>query len=140
MESSSIIPRVLWVLLVGVVLPCSLLTAQEENLNVLDRWIEWSDGENMLIRILNQQAFEYLDRRDVKVSRLRTQADWEKRQADVRETLLRIVGPFPEKTSLNPRITGVVKKEGFRIEKLVYESIPNLYVTAALFLPDGIDS
>ena len=139
MVSPSIIPRVLWLLLVAILLPGSQLAAQDENLNVFDRWIEWSDGENMLIRFLNQQAFEHLDRRDAEVAGLKTQADWRERQARVRDTLLRIVGPFPERTTLNPRITGVVQKEGFRIEKLVYESIPNLYVTAALFIPDGIE-
>ena len=33
--------------------------AQEENLNVFDRWTEWSDGNNMLIHHLNDQAFEH---------------------------------------------------------------------------------
>ena len=98
----------------------SQLVAQEENLNVLDRWIEWSDGPNMLIHHLNRQAFDHLDLRDGEVAGLTTEADWRKRQEKVRETLLSLVGPFPEKTPLNPRVTGVVKKEGFRIEKLVY--------------------
>lgn len=138
MASVSVIPRVFCVLLAGTLFPCAQLMAQEENLNVLDRWIEWSDGQNMLIHFLNQQAFEHLDRRDAEVSMLKNRADWKKRQTAVRETLLRIVGPFPEKTPLNPRITGVVKKEGFTIEKLIYESIPNLHVTAALFIPEGI--
>ena len=47
------------------------------------------------------------------------------------------VGPFPEKTPLNAKVTGVVKKDGFRIEKVIYESMPNVYVTACLFIPDG---
>ncbi len=112
--------------------------AQEEKLNVLDRWIEWSDGGNMLIHHLNKQAFGYLDIRDREIAKLRTQSDWSKRQQKVKEILMDIVGPFPEKTPLNPRVTGVVRKEGFRIEKIIYESIPNLYVTADLFIPDGI--
>ena len=42
----------------------------------------------------------------------------------------------PEKTPLNARITGVIRKQDFRVEKVVFESIPGYYVTAALFLPD----
>lgn len=36
--------------------------------------------------------------------------------------------------------TGVIQDEGFRIEKLYYESMPGLYVPANLYIPDGITS
>jgi hypothetical protein len=49
--------------------------------------------------------------------------------------LLKMIGPFPEKTPLNPRITGVLKKKDYRVEKVIFESVPGYYVTAALFLP-----
>ena len=117
--------------------PDNILNAQQENLNVLHRWIEWSDGGNMLIRHLNQQAFAYLDVRDSEVARLTTRADWEKRQQEVRDILMETVGPFPERESLNARVTGTVQKDGFRVEKVIYESMPGLYVTAAMFIPDG---
>jgi len=124
--------------LIGIVLCPAQLVGQDENLRVLDEWIEWSDGSNMLIHQLNRIAFNYLDLRDAEVAGLKTEADWLRRQAKVREILQRVVGPFPERTPLNPNIMGAVRKQGFRIEKLVYESIPNLYVTAALFIPDDI--
>lgn len=114
------------------------LFGQEENLNVLDSWIEWTDGKNMLIHHLNKQAFAYLDVRDKEIAGLKTQEDWINRQKKVKDILMNIVGPFPEKTPLNAKVTGVVKKEGFRIEKVIYESKPNFYVTACLFIPDGI--
>ena len=123
--------------LIFLCLPDKILIAQQENLNVLDRWIEWSDGDKMVVRHLNQQAFTYLDIRESEIARLRTRADWEKRQQEVRDILMKTIGPFPEKTPLNAKITGTVHKDGFRIEKLIYESIPGLYVTAALFIPDG---
>ena len=59
MAFSDTIARCFLILLLGSSLS-SELVAQEENLNVLDRWIEWSDGENMLIHHLNRQAFGYL--------------------------------------------------------------------------------
>lgn len=112
--------------------------AQEENLNVLERWTEWSDPENMLIHHLNDHAFRYLDSRDKLIESLTTKEDWISRQKEVRNKLIEIVGPFPEKTPLNAKITGVVKKEGYRIEKLVYESMPGFHVTGCMFIPDGI--
>jgi dienelactone hydrolase len=113
-------------------------TGQQENLNIMEDWIEWSDGKNMLIHHLNKQAFKYLDEREKQVAELKTREDWADRQKKVKDILMKIIGPFPEKTALNPRITGVVKKQGFRIEKVIYESLPGFYVTGCLFIPDGI--
>jgi dienelactone hydrolase len=43
-----------------------------------------------------------------------------------------------ERTPLNVRITGTVQRDGYRIEKLYYESLPGLYVPANLYIPDNI--
>lgn len=124
-------------LLLIFILPTSFpALGQEENLNLFDDWIEWSDGKNMLVHQLNKEAFAYLDKRDKEVAGIKTKEDWIARQKKVKEILMNTVGPFPEKTPLNAKVTGVVKKDGFRIEKIVYESMPNLYVTACLFIPD----
>jgi len=121
-----------------LIIKSSFVFAQEENLEVFSQWIDWTDGENMLIHHLNNQAFGYLDIRDEEISKLKSKVDWIKRQKKVKDKLMEIVGPFPEKTPLNPRITGIVKKKGYRIEKIIYESMPNFYVTGCLFIPDGI--
>lgn len=42
-----------------------------------------------------------------------------------------------ERAPLNVRVTGVVERPAYRIEKLYYESLPKLYVTANLYLPKG---
>ncbi len=137
MKKNRIVTAASFILIAFLVCPL-LLTAQEENLNVLDRWTEWSDAENMLIRHLNDHAFKYLDSRDRQIESLRTREDWINRQNEVRNKLSEAVGPFPPKTPLNARITGVLKKDGYRIEKLIYESMPGFYVTGCLFIPDGI--
>jgi dienelactone hydrolase len=114
------------------------VSGQEENLNLLDNWIEWTDGKNMLVHHLNKQAFAFLDKRDKEVAGLKTKENWLTRQKKVKDLLLKTVGPFPEKTPLNAKITGVVKKDGYRIEKIIYESMPGFYVTGGLFIPDDI--
>jgi len=40
-----------------------------------------------------------------------------------------------ERTPLNARTTGTLERKGYRIEKVVYESRPNLFVTANLYVP-----
>lgn len=114
-----------------------MISAQEENLEVLNRWIEWSGSGHMLNHHLNSQAFSLLDERDQEINALKTREDWLARQEKVRTILMDIVGPFPEKTPLNSRVTGILKKDGYRIEKILYESMPGFYVTGALYIPDG---
>ena len=116
----------------------NLMTAQVEDLNLISTWITGVNSGAMLINHLNGQAFEYLDQRDREISELVTQADWLKRQEHVKRILNELVGPFPEKTPLNPKITGKLKKDGYRVEKIIIEPMPGSYLTGCLFIPDGI--
>jgi cephalosporin-C deacetylase-like acetyl esterase len=47
------------------------------------------------------------------------------------------IGGWPDKTPLRPRITGVLNRDGYRVEKLVFESRPGFRVTANLYMPAG---
>lgn len=108
-------------------------------MNHNDRWVERHDGPYMLFRRLNERAFELLDTRDRETAAIRTAAGWEARRARVRKVLNSVLGPWPEKTPLNPRAMGVLERDGYRIEKLVFESRPGFYVTAALYIPAKLD-
>ncbi len=47
------------------------------------------------------------------------------------------IGGFPERTPLNPQVVGTLDRRGYRVEKIIFESQPRHFVTAALFLPDA---
>jgi len=70
-------------------------------------------------------------------SQLKTKADAEKYVKTVREKILASFGPMPEKTPLNARITGVVDRDAYKIEKVIFESRPEFLVTANLYIPKG---
>jgi cephalosporin-C deacetylase-like acetyl esterase len=114
------------------------LPPDEENLNVFQQWIRWNNPGSLLINHLTKQAMDYYEIRDRDIAKLKTKSEWSKRQNIVKDKLMEIVGPFPEKTPLNPRITGTIKKAGYRIDKIVYESMPGFYVTGCLYVPDVI--
>lgn len=61
----------------------------------------------------------------------------EARQSRWRVRFLESMGlhPLPEKTPLNPAITGKIEKELFTVEKIHFQSRPGLYVTGNLYLP-----
>jgi len=105
---------------------------------VLGGWMRFSDAPNALYHHLGEQAFAFLDARRDRIARLNTESQWRERQEEIRTTLNRIVGPFPERTPLNARVTGVVRKEGYRFEKVVFESMPGFFVTGVLFVPEGV--
>ena len=53
----------------------------------------------------------------------------------VRSKIQQSFGPWPEKTDLNPRITGVLERDTYKIEKVIFESRPGFLVTANLYIP-----
>ncbi|MDD4869934.1 MAG: prolyl oligopeptidase family serine peptidase [Kiritimatiellae bacterium] len=55
----------------------------------------------------------------------------------VRERIQTCFGPWPEKTPLNSRVTGIVERDTYNIEKVIFESRPGLPVTVNLYVPKG---
>jgi cephalosporin-C deacetylase-like acetyl esterase len=110
----------------------------QDDLRVLNNWLHYSDASNSLYHHLTDKAYRYLDQRENDVSRISTISEVEKRQAELKQAMWDVLGPFPEKTDLNPKVTGKVKKDGYSIENVIYESLPGFYVTASLFIPDKL--
>lgn len=71
-------------------------------------------------------------------ARLKTKADAEAYVKSVRERIMSCFGPFPEKTPLNPRVTGKLERDAYTVEKVIFESRPGFLVTANLYIPKGI--
>ena len=71
------------------------------------------------------------------LSGIATRADWDRRRPEVRRQLLDMLGlePLPDRTPLNVRITGGWERDAYRVEKLVFESLPGLVVTGNFYLP-----
>ncbi|VTT99700.1 Uncharacterized protein OS=Chthoniobacter flavus Ellin428 GN=CfE428DRAFT_1820 PE=4 SV=1: AXE1 [Gemmataceae bacterium] len=68
---------------------------------------------------------------------LKTKADATTYVADVREKIAKCFGPFPAKTPLNAKVTGTLDRDAYTVEKVVFESRPQFFVTANLYLPKG---
>lgn len=70
-------------------------------------------------------------------AKIHSRADAEAYVQEVRAKIQSIFGPWPEKTPLNPRVTGTVERDAYRIENVIFESRPGFPVTANLYLPKG---
>src|SRR5438552_77058 len=68
---------------------------------------------------------------------IRTEQDLLRIQKEIRANLLSMLGGLPvQKTPLNPLIMGKIQMDGFHIEKVIFESLPGVYVSALVYLPD----
>jgi cephalosporin-C deacetylase-like acetyl esterase len=101
-------------------------------------WMEYTDAHNSLYHHFKDLGQQNLNKRLEVIQELKTEADWKKRQAEVHEKLLRVLGPFPEKTDLNAKVIEVLEQPGYTIEKVLFESIPGFHVTACLFIPEEL--
>ncbi len=50
-----------------------------------------------------------------------------------------IFGPQPERNPLNARTVGTIERDGYTIERVIFDSRPDFPVTANLYLPTGVD-
>ena len=53
----------------------------------------------------------------------------------IRRSVWSLIGGALEKTPLNPRIVGSLESKEYRIDKVIFESQPLVYVTANLYIP-----
>ncbi len=74
------------------------------------------------------------------IPRSRTARDADQKRGPLRRELERSLGfqrlPWPP--ALRPRVVGTLRYKGYRIEKVVYESLPGVLVAAHLYLPEGV--
>src|SRR5213593_2150716 len=73
------------------------------------------------------------------LSDIRTLDDWKKQQPELRRQLLDMLGldPLPARTPLKAQITGRLERDTYRIEKIILQSLPGLYVTGNFYVPNG---
>lgn len=85
---------------------------------------------------LNGIGIAQADARAQKVAAIHTREEADQRQAEVRGKILKLIGGLPEHTRPIPvKQFGTVAGDGFRIEKIAYQSLPEFYVTANVFVP-----
>jgi cephalosporin-C deacetylase-like acetyl esterase len=75
--------------------------------------------------------------RQARWSQVKSETDLLRLRGELRKSVLEMIGGLPtEKTDLHATVTGRVSASGFHIERLLYQSLPNFYVTALVYVPD----
>ena len=70
-----------------------------------------------------------------------SKAEWEAKRPELKREFFDMLGlwPLPERTPLNAKVTGTVERDGYRVEKLHFQSMPGLYVTGNLYRPAKVE-
>lgn len=110
--------------------PPSVPTSSEESETRSDRDF-WSDWPAYLAEEMNRAR----SRRLVGLAGADSAAKVQERATMIRSKLWELIGGPLEKTPLNPRVTGVTDRGQYRIENIIFESLPKVYVTANLYIP-----
>jgi cephalosporin-C deacetylase-like acetyl esterase len=92
----------------------------------------WNDWPEYLIRKMNQARAVRL----AELARLTTAAQVDERAANIRSRIWELVGGPLQKTPLNAQVVGKIDRGSYRIEKVIFESLPQVYVTANLYVPN----
>ena len=112
-----------WLLIVSVVLSLAGRASAQEN----------TPPEKQFLAFIKSQAaaLRANDRPPTDAN------EWQQRRTKLREDLLRAWGGFPETPcELAPRKLGEIQRDGYRVEKLIFQTRPGVWMTANAYVPD----
>ena len=93
-----------------------------------------ADGQ--FLKWMDRIAQEQLSQREAAVARVHTVAEAEARKQAVRAKILELIGGLPDYAGpLNAQITGRIETPRYVIEKVIFESLPKVFVTANVYRP-----
>jgi dienelactone hydrolase len=63
--------------------------------------------------------------------------EWQEQRDAIRDHLLKAWGGFPDTPCpLNPRVLGELQRYGYRVEKVLFQTMPDVWMTANAYAPD----
>ncbi|WP_092460178.1 alpha/beta hydrolase family protein [Thermoflavifilum thermophilum] len=107
-------------------------TTSVRSYNVLD----WN-GHQTLHDFITQRLHQQYRHRDSLLHQALLHHQLEQYQQYCRQQYLSILGSMPPKTPLHAQLLSTIAEDGYRIEKIIFESLPHHHVTANLYVPVG---
>src|SRR5438876_1092072 len=107
----------------------SKFASAQEQLDFLNGLDEYANIRRMLPDYMQQRG-EALVQERKRTLAINTLEDLARRRQYVREHILEAIGGLPERTPLKARTIATLERDGYRVEKIIFESQPKFYVTA----------
>ncbi|WP_234734206.1 alpha/beta hydrolase family protein [Tellurirhabdus bombi] len=105
----------------------------QDNSNALS-WKMNTAYNAYLMRDVHQQ---FADRKKALTQAMASKQAITQYRDKARERYRKLLGNFGQKTDLRSQVVGTTQYDGFRIERIIFESVPNRHVTANLYIPTG---
>jgi cephalosporin-C deacetylase-like acetyl esterase len=94
---------------------------------------------HMVLDYYVERVKERREERNRRLGEIKNRKQAEHYREYVRGAIRKAFSPLPDRTPLNPLVTGVMERPGYRMEKVIFESRPNCFVTGNLYIPEKID-
>jgi dienelactone hydrolase len=95
-----------------------------------------NDARSLLHSYIDGLIQSQLEIRKQAMARIQTRDAADRRKKETREKILQLIGGLPEHSGpVAVKEFGMVSGDGFRVEKIAYESLPGFWVTADLYRP-----
>jgi cephalosporin-C deacetylase-like acetyl esterase len=122
-----------------MILACVLLAAEEtpHTLDVLPATVDGVARGQMLHAHLIGLAREAFAARKARYESLESPDQIAQYQEELRRCFVDALDDFPPRSPLNARVAGKEQRDGYRIEKILFESQPKHFLTGILYLPEG---
>ena len=112
-------------------------TANAEDLTCLKSEVDGTGKPISWYEHLQNESRVALDRRTEKFEQLKSLDQILAYQKTLRELMIQQLGGFPQRSPLNAQSVGKLKRNGYSIEKVIFESQPMHHVTGNLYIPEG---
>jgi len=99
--------------------------------------LDWKSNFSVNTFLVQKMHEQYNERRKEFAHALISKKLTQEYIQSIRKKFADLLGNFPPKSSLNATVTGTLQRDGYRIEKIIYESFKSHHVTANLYLPEG---
>ena len=88
-----------------------------------------------LDKYLTAIAFRCLDQRKEMVAGINSPEEVAKWQRTIRRKMFSMLGPVPERTPVRAGIVGEIERDGYKVQKLLFQSIAGFFVPALVYVP-----
>jgi hypothetical protein len=128
-----------WIIKIGIMLLCPYnFVYGQDHLTLEDVTVLKEPADMMMRSYLTNLVDRQFSARESLLASLKSAGDWDMRSQTIRDSMVSWTGPFPERNPLNARITGRIERKEYIVENIIFESRPNFFVSANLYLPKNI--
>jgi len=99
--------------------------------------LDWKSNATVNTFLVQKMHEQYNERRKEFAHALISKKLTQEYIQSIRKKFADLLGNFPPKSPLNATVTGTLQRDGYRIEKIIYESFKSHHVTANLYIPEG---